>query len=263
MTKIMAGFKGINDVAVGIHGSFNSHKGTPEIFTHLDSAGLEIINSGSMKKYKFVEEIRDIRNGFKEANKAVDEVSAFLEKVLELYEACEARLVSRLDGYIRLESLDKAWVEDSLDTAKNNYSEYGGVLGAAFGYVGWGDALLATGKDGTYGIDACFVTYSSKKTTRDELGRRVTDGYDFQLLCLKSKYAAGVESDKGKTYGFDIGLNIGSMSFDHKIDSKRASGGGTVAAGAELTFLYTSSEKGPDELSVGVPRVPVSVTLRD
>lgn len=263
MANINAGFKGINDIAVRIHGSFDRYKGTPEIFRHLDSAGLKIINSGSMKKYKFVEDIRDIRNGFTEANKAVDEVSAFLEKVLELYEACEAKLVSRLGDYIKIESLDEAWVEDSLNVARNNYSEYGGVLGAAFGYVGWDDALLATGKDGTYGIDACFATVSTKKTTRNDLGQRVTDGYEFQFLCLKFKYAAGVETDAGTTYGFDIGLNAGSMSFDHKKDSKSLSGGGTIAYGKELTLLYTSSETGPDELVIGAPTVPISVTLRD
>lgn len=263
MANINAGFKGINDIAVRIHGSFDRYKGTPEIFRHLDSAGLKIINSGSMKKYKFVEDIRDIRNGFTEANKAVDEVSAFLEKVLELYEACEAKLVSRLGDYIKIESLDEAWVEDSLNVARNNYSEYGGVLGAAFGYVGWDDALLATGKDGTYGIDACFAAVSTKKTTRNDLGQRVTTGVDFQLLCLKSKYAFGVETDAGTKYGLDIALNVGSLSFDRKKDANLFSGGGEIGFGEGVTLMYTSSEKGPDEVSSSVPKTPISLTLRD
>ena len=159
---------------------------------------------------------------------------------------CEATLVSWLDEYGMLPKEDRAWTEDTLDPIGGYTDTSRGLLFALVGMAGW-DTLLATGEGGTYGVDACFVDASTKKTTRDANGERVTEVTQYKFLCVSAEVGAGQQSE-GKTVGLGGGLTFFSFTHGQEKGSKISLG-----VGPSAKYMKTYNNDGSTDTTVEIP----------
>jgi hypothetical protein len=202
--------------------------------------------TGSLKRHGFDTEIDSIITAFKQGNEAISDIGTFLARLVEHYEMCEAKLMAKLGDTGMLSKEDKAWAEDILDPIGGYTDERRGLLFAAVGLADW-NTLLATGEDGTVGIDACLVDAKTKRTTRNADGDRVTDVTQFKILCLEYKFGMG-EHSGGETYGLDMGVNFISGGFWQEGGSKPSLG-----YGSELAFMTTYNDDGTKDTDISIP----------
>lgn len=202
--------------------------------------------TGSLKRHGFDAEIDSIITAFKQGNEAISDIGAFLTRLVEHYEMCEAKLMTKLGDTGMLSKEEKAWAEDILDPIGGYTDERRGLLFAAVGLAKL-NTLLATGEDGTVGIDACLVDAKTKRTTRNADGDRVTDVTQFKVLCFMAKAGVG-EHSGGETYGFDVGVNLMSGGSWQEGGNKPSLG-----LGLEMAYMTTYNDDGTKDTSISIP----------
>lgn len=281
MAEMYADFKEINEVAQTIMGSFGrtdkdywgsarirdasnmqvedydslqrglSFKPAEQALYSISQAEL-MAGAGSLAKHGFDTEIGAIVEALKQGNEAIEGIGLFLNKLIESFERSEAELMALFGNYGVVKEEDKAWIEDYLDPMGTDVQQRG-LYFALTGDAEW-SSLLATGEDGTVGIDACFMDETKTTTYRDESGKRVSDISNARLLCLTAKVGKG-EYSKGEKYGFDISGTIASTSTGYS-----EVGSVALSKGEGLTVMKSINDDGTADVTLGVPTIPVTLT---
>ena len=228
-----------------------------QVLYHLGQAR-SCAGGGSLRKHGFDSEVQAIIDAFKQGNEAIVEVGRFLARLTEQYEMCEARLVNKLGDFGMIPQTDRAWVEDTLDPIGGYTDTSRGLIfaltdtfislsnGESPNGRKWAEAFLDLGEDGFYGVDACFADVSTKKTTRNADGERVTDVVEYRFLCLTGKYAGG--NPKGNTEGFSVAANFLSYGQGKEKGNKVSLG-----IGPALSYMKTYNDDGSSDTTVEIP----------
>lgn len=280
MSEMYANFEVINEVAQTIMGSFGrvtenywGETTSPRDPTNMTLEDYKSLSSGlgfkpaeqvlyslgqakdlagadSLGKLGFDTEIQAIIDALKQGNDAIESVGLFLDGLLASFERSEARLMSIYGYYGEVSDEDMRWIEDCLDPMGTSVQQRG-LLYALTGDAEW-SSLLATGEDGTIGIDACFMDETVSRTHRTKSGKRVTDSHNQRLLCLTFKAGKG-EYSGGEKYGLEVSATLTSVGSE-----TNSTGGMSMSQSKGAAFYRNVNRDGTYDDTVALPKIPVA-----